>query len=880
MQNFFDQFDGPQQQPMQPKPPGIIRGNPKQPAPIAPVDMTGKTLDNQGQSLSNQLAELSIEERRAKIAADAEEKSKLDGATAATVEALRSTIDKIDKLTLDAKDNNGWFETGTSGKFARSLPISTAGSDLKSSLVGVKGKNAFAALQELAAQGVKLTPISNVEIDLAASSVANLDPDQTQQTFLDSLAEARKFHQQALDKLQPPEDVDAPSAGLQEEDVKAIGQLIQSSPNMSVDELRGFIRGTYGLDVQNADEILAHFGKTGQTPTAAVNEPGGGMIDQFYAGVGDVAQGIGDVAGIIGNPLNAGINALTGSELSTDLGQTLRDATGAPENASPVAAAINRGGASVLTGAGLATGLARGAGMGGNAVVSSLSQQPIQQGLAGASAGAASEGTRQAGGGPVLQGLAGLGAGVGGFSAANMAVKAARPMQASELAQTAQRQRVDLMPADAGGATVKRASSAAAQGPLSAAPIIDQAKKSTGQLQNAVGRNSRNAVSEDEAGELIRKGGDLFIKKTSERGSKLYDRAGQAAKGVTIKPGAAIDAIDSEIAKLSELKQTNGPLIKQLEKLKSDISSGVSVSGLRDARSQLGGATFDGKLRSGNEQRIYKNVLASLSDDIVAGLNQAGKSDAARMFKRADEFWKQRVEQIDEVLQPIMGKGKSGEDILKSVESMARGQRGGIQRLSRLMQELPPEQAQAVRETVVSRLGKATAGQQDDTGTAFSPSTFLTNWSKMSAKGKSVLFRDGELRKNLDDIARLASATKESQRFANSSNTAGGIAGNTMILGGVAYLNPVAAMFGAGSQYLTGKLLASPKFARWLAKVPANPAARKQHTKRLSAIASSEPIIANDIKSVMSFMNDGLSASPVRAVAQDEGDSGPKPPAQ
>lgn len=661
---------------------------------------------------------------------------------------------------------------------------------------------------------------------------------------------------------------------------------IDAAPAMGVPgekiERDGYIVGFYDAQGNRVDiDAGPNFDADGNPiPKEDMNSTAQDMFNQFYAGVGDVAQGVGDTLGIVANPLNMGINAVAGTDLSTDLGQTFRDATGAPENASPTAAAINRGGASVLTGAGGANALMR-AGMGaGNAVVNTLAQQPIQQGVAGSAAGLASEQTRQAGGGPGLQALAGLGGGIGAFGGANALMRAAQPKQLSNLAQTAQRQGVDLVPADAGGPTVKRASSAAAQSPLSAAPIINQGKRSTDQLHSAVNRNTRNAVSEDEAGELARKGGDLFIKKTSERGSKLYERAGEAAEGTQITPKTALDIIDGEIAKLSELPETNATLIKDLGKLKSDISSGVSVSGLRDARTQLGGATFDGKLRSGNEKRIYKGVLNALSEDIQAGLTEAGKGDAARMFKVADNFWKQRVEQIDEVLQPIMGKGKSGEDILKSIESMARGQKGGVQRLSRLMRELPEEQAQAVRETVISRLGKATAGQQDDTGTGFSASTFLTNWNKMSAKGKAVLFQDGKQRKNLDDIARLASATKEAQKYANTSNTAAGITGNTMILGGVAYINPMAAIIGAASQYLTGQLLASPRFANWLSKVPANPAAQKQHVKRLSAIASAEPIIANDVKSIQSYLSNAFAASPTRAAAQEESNGGSKPPSQ
>lgn len=666
---------------------------------------------------------------------------------------------------------------------------------------------------------------------------------------------------------------------LDNEQMAAYNQFITENPDITAEELRGYARGKFGVNVDNAEAVLDHFRKTGQL--AASSQPaesGPSFGDYFASGVGDVVEGTGDILGIVGNPLNAGVNAALGTDLTTDIGGMLRDVSGLPDKNSEVVSAINKGGVGALSMAGLARPAAQLAtGATANAL-SKFASAPGVDAAAGAGAGAASALAPKDS--PALQ----IGAGLVGGLTAGGAVQGGKNLaarftgQPNALSQAATRQKVDLLPADVGGPTTRRISGAAAQTPLSAAPVINRAQKSQSQIEEAVGRQTRNAVEPDEAGDLVRKGGDLFIKKTSERGSRLYDRAQVAAKGVTIKPKSAIAAIDNEIGKLSELGQTNAPLIKQLEKLKGDIKGGVSVSGLRDARTQLGGATFDGKLRSGNEQRIYKNVLASLSDDIDGGLRQAGKTNAANQFKTADEFWKQRVEQIDEVLQPIMGKGKGGEDILKSVESMARGQKGGVKRLSRLMAELPKEQAQSVRETVISRLGKATDGAQNDTGTSFSASTFLTNWNKMSPKGKVALFGNGNLRSNLDDIAKITNATKEAQRFSNHSNTSGGVWGNLGLLSAGGIIAPGTAITAGATQLLTGRLMASPSFANWLAKAPAK--ASSKYVDRLSVLATREPAIAGDAKALQNYLNDNFISSPGRAAAQETQNSGREPPKQ
>lgn len=678
-------------------------------------------------------------------------------------------------------------------------------------------------------------------------------------------------------------DATPPPSGLNDEDVKAVGAFIQSNPDLSPDELRGYIRGTYGLDVQNADEILAHFGKTGQTPTAAVNDADA-LFDQFHAGVGDIAEGVGDTLGLIGNPLNTGINAALGTNLSTDLGQTFREATGAPDNASPLASAINKGGASVLTGAGAATGLARGAGMAGNAVVNALSQQPIQQGVAGAASGAAGELTKQAGGGELAQAGASLAGGVSSFAGTNALLRAAQPKTLAPVAQAAQRQGVDLMPAQTGGQGTRALTAGARQGFVSDIPITKGVEKQAAQtsaVRNRAARSVGDALDKEDAGELLRTAANIYSKKTGEVGGRLYTRANKLAGDTQVPLPKAISVLDDHIKELEGTVDGGGALLKEFKTLRKNMAKGTfDVAGVRASRSRLREeADFKG-LRGSDTNRRYKMVMDAASEDIVDGLTKAGKEGAARAFKTADAFWRKRVETIDEVLEPLLGKNsqKSGENIVSAFERMANKETGNAENLRRLMQALPKAEARNIRATVIQRLGRPTAANANDA--EFSLGKFLTDYNKMSSKAKSLVFT-GESRKALDDLAKIAKESKDADRLLNTSNTARSVGVQAAISGTAGLLiSPFMAGTIAGGQFALGKLLASPKFANWLAKMPANPAAQKQYAKRLSAIASAEPVIANDIKSVQSFLNNSLSASPGRAAAQNEADSRGKPPAQ
>lgn len=188
-------------------------------------------------------------------------------------------------------------------------------------------------------------------------------------------------------------------------------------------EIDAFLQ-SQGIDpaaVPNIDAALASvrqgrgFGvrTVNETPEASPAPETAGQA--FYRGVGDVAAGVGDLLGIVGNPLNAGINYLTGSNLSTDLGQMFRDATGAPmpiTDTERYLSAGARGAAAGLAGAGLGA-LAGGAGGMTGYVARQVAANPAVDAVSGMTSGLGAEGGRDIAGTPgaIVGGLAG---GIGG----------------------------------------------------------------------------------------------------------------------------------------------------------------------------------------------------------------------------------------------------------------------------------------------------------------------------------------------------------------------------------------------------------------------------------------------------------------------------------
>lgn len=203
---------------MQELPPGFRVVGAQNPDPmIAPPDPykqqdmrnDNRRLDIQEQQagLQAQLTEMKIAEQADKQAERAEEKAAALKADEAAEYKLIKAIRELSSIALDADDNGGWFETGSSGKFARSvLPDGTAGYDLAGDLKTLDANFAFDALnamREASKTGGALGQVTERELDLLKSSVANLDPNLSHGTFLANVEKARQAYLAQLARLDP-----------------------------------------------------------------------------------------------------------------------------------------------------------------------------------------------------------------------------------------------------------------------------------------------------------------------------------------------------------------------------------------------------------------------------------------------------------------------------------------------------------------------------------------------------------------------------------------------------------------------------------------------------------------------------------------------------
>lgn len=439
---------------------------------------------------------------------------------------------------------------------------------------------------------------------------------------------------------------------------------------------------------------------------------------------------------------------------------------------------------------------------------------------------------------------------------------------AQRLLAAAERQNVRLMPADVGGPTIQRLTAGTQQSVTGTAPITEAAAQTAEDIAAAAGRaadTTGTVGTSFETGSRLKDAALLFATQTSQRGGRLYDRVRDMAQDVVFRPINAVKEIDRKIDQLRLKNDPSDPLLRYLEDKRTQLSQPFGYEGLKGVLSDLKKdhrQREDLLLRSSDAKRELGDVVRSLETDMTQTLVDAGKPNAASAFKTANQYWRQRVETIDDALEPILGNKSSGEQVIASINTMSRGGKGGVARLGRVLNSLPEADRGDVRATIIDGIGMVDG--------KFSPAAFVKNWEKITPEAKQSLFgKDKLLLRSLDDIALLSSETKQAQRFLNASQTAGALQVNNIFnqLGGALTVGGAAtgtgALTGAGIATiltplvvgrLSAKALTSQRLVRYLADAPKKVKSADQFRAGLLDIASKTPAISAELEAIANEM--------------------------
>ena len=439
---------------------------------------------------------------------------------------------------------------------------------------------------------------------------------------------------------------------------------------------------------------------------------------------------------------------------------------------------------------------------------------------------------------------------------------------AQRLLAAAERQNVRLMPADVGGPTIQRLTAGTQQSVTGTAPITEAATQTAEDIAAAASRaadTTGTVGTSFETGSRLKDAALLFATQTSQRGGRLYDRVRDMAQDVVFRPINAVKEIDRKIDQLRLKNDPSDPLLRYLEDKRTQLSQPFGYEGLKGVLSDLKKdhrQREDLLLRSSDAKRELGDVVRSLETDMTQTLVDAGKPNAASAFKTANQYWRQRVETIDDALEPILGNKSSGEQVIASINTMSRGGKGGAARLGRVLNSLPEADRGDVRATIIDGIGMVDG--------KFSPAAFVKNWEKITPEAKQSLFgKDKSLLRSLDDIAILSSETKQAQRFLNASQTAGALQVNNIFnqLGGALTVGGAAtgtgALTGVGIATiltplvvgrLSAKALTSQRLVRYLADAPKKVKSADQFRAGLLDIAAKTPAISAELEAIANEM--------------------------
>lgn len=340
-----------------------------------------------------------------------------------------------------------------------------------------------------------------------------------------------------------------------------------------------------------------------------------------------------------------------------------------------------------------------------------------------------------------------------------------------------------------------------------------------------------------QAGTAITKGisGDGgFVEQFRGKAGKLYEAVDQnipPQSQVSVSNTQAALADLTKVIKGAEATSTRliNPRIADIAKdIATDAPNGsVPYEALKSIRTRVGAELDGAALNSDVPAAQWKKLYGALSKDMEAAANNAGPA-AQKAFARANTYYKAGSARL-EVLEGVLKRNGGPEAVFRAATS---GTKEGATTLRTVMQSLPKDGQQAVTATVLRRLGKATAGVQNEAGDVFSSETFLTNWNSLSPEAKAVLFdRHGsQFRQNMDQVAKYAANLRAgSGVFKNPSGTGQAVAQTSAATGFL--LSLVTGNFGAataiasgvGGANLAGRLMTNPRFVEWLAKATRAP---------------------------------------------------------
>ena len=270
-----------------------------------------------------------------------------------------------------------------------------------------------------------------------------------------------------------------------------------------------------------------------------------------------------------------------------------------------------------------------------------------------------------------------------------------------------------------------------------------------------------------------------------------------------------------------------------------------------------------------SENGAYKLLYKALSNDKNAGA-AAVSPEAADAVTDANTMYNANSAQRKALNQIIRQKAGGPEQLYQAAIGKMKD---GATRIGDVMGAIGPDEQNLVRATVLDRMGRAIASRQDETGSAFSPETFLTKWNGMAPEAKDALFGSsgsaGKLRSNLDSFTSTLGTLRKANALQNPSGT-GPLVAHAIGVSNI-FSDIMIGLFTGHPMALTGmalplvnniaaRSLTNPAIVKWLAGAAKMPASAMPN-----AITQLQSMNDPDAQNLANYFTQAAQQRPARA---------------
>jgi hypothetical protein len=381
--------------------------------------------------------------------------------------------------------------------------------------------------------------------------------------------------------------------------------------------------------------------------------------------------------------------------------------------------------------------------------------------------------------------------------------------------------------------------------------VISEMKEAADDIASKAGVKTTTEA----AGEALQVGSGKFVNTFEDKAELLFNRVdnliGKDSMVVAPNTAEALKEISEYAASHPEIAkaQNLGKFVRLYDQFRgggsglTNVDTAIPYGVLKDLRSTFGKSIgkISGPLADMDQGRV-KMLYGKLSDDMRLAAESSGP-DALRAFQQANGFYSRGREIIDGTIARFTNANTPQQAYNNLQNMLIQGNvRQSTAAILNIKKALPKDDFNTFRSTLISNLGKATAGAQDAAGEVFSPNTFLTNYNRMNKSSRKVVF--GELDAELAKLAKVAEQAKDASANVNRSRT--GVAVSTAGLVTLAATGGLkAAVIAAALNYGTAVGMTSKPFLKALN------AAAKKDMGPLQRLAGGDGLIAAEAKTIL-----------------------------